>query len=59
MEGVEAPRRSDYQGNAREFVGYEATADGALLRFLVMVAPVAVVTLVCFARAVGRESSGD
>ena len=46
-------------GNAREFVGYNATADGALLRFLVMVAPVAVVTLVCFARAVVREGSGD
>jgi hypothetical protein len=30
------------------------------LRFLVMVAPVAVVTLICFSRAVVRESSsGD
>jgi ABC-type multidrug transport system ATPase subunit len=59
LRGVEAPRRSDYEGNAREFVGYEATADGALLRFLVMVAPVAVVTLICFSRAVMREGSGD
>ena len=59
LRGVEAPRRSDYEGNAREFVGYEATADGALLRFLVMAAPVAVVTLVCFSQAVARESSGD
>jgi hypothetical protein len=59
LRGIDAPRRSDYEGNAREFVGYEATADGALLRFLVMVAPVALVTLICFARAVARESSGD
>jgi ABC-type multidrug transport system ATPase subunit len=60
LRGVEAPRRSDYAGNARAFVGYNATADGALLRFLVMVAPVAVVTLICFSRAVVRESSsGD
>ena len=54
LRGIDAPRRSDYQGNARQFVGYEATADGALVRFLVMVAPVAVVTLVCFGRAFSR-----
>ena len=59
LRGVEAPRRSDYEGNARAFVGYNATADGALVRFLVLLAPVALVTLVCFARAVARESSGD
>ena len=59
LRGVEAPRRSDYEGNARAFVGYNATADGALLRFAVLLAPVALVTLVCFSRAVVRESSGD
>ena len=59
LRGVEAPRRSDYEGNARAFVGYNATADGALARFLVLLAPVALVTLVCFSRAVVRESSGD
>jgi len=59
LRGVQAPRRSDYQGNARSFVGYEATADGALLRFSVLLAPVAVVTLICFSQAVARESSGD
>jgi len=60
LRGVEAPRRSDYAGNARAFVGYNATADGALVRFSVLLAPVAVVTLICFGRAVARESSsGD
>ena len=60
LRGIDAPRRSDYQGNARAFVGYDATADGALVRFSVLLAPVALVTLVCFSRAVVRESSsGD
>ena len=59
LRGVQAPRRSDYAGNARAFVGYNATADGALVRFSVLLAPVAVVTLVCFSRAVVREGGGD
>ncbi|CAH0374401.1 unnamed protein product [Pelagomonas calceolata] len=59
LRGVEAPRRSDYEGNARAFVGYNATADGALVRFSVLLAPVALVTLVCFSRAVVREGGGD
>ena len=41
-------RRGGPTTNARAFVGYNATADGALVRFLVLLAPVALVTLVCF-----------